>query len=290
MRVVVTGAGGMLGQAVTRVMEAAGLDYRPYHSDGLDVTDARAVRDAFGAERPDWVIHAAAFTHVDSCEDDPERAFAVNAEGTRHVAEAASAVGARLLYVSTDYVFDGRKGVPYKEDDPPAPVNAYGRSKLAGEEAVRRALPEDRWVIIRTAWLYGRGGRNFVDQILERAEAGEPLKVVDDQIGNPTWTMVLARAIKAIMDAELAGVYNVVCSGAASWLDLAGEILRLVGSTVPLEAISSEKLARPAMRPMFSALDTSRFKRSTGISLDTWQEALAAYLKERRPAAGSQQG
>jgi dTDP-4-dehydrorhamnose reductase len=286
MRIIVTGAGGMLGRALGRVMDVRGVDYRPHFHPGLDITDRSSVDAAFRAERPDWAVHAAAFTQVDNCEGDPGYAFSVNAQGTRNVAEAASAVGTRILYISTDYVFDGQKGVPYKEGDQPAPINVYGESKLAGEKAVREKMPESNWVIVRTAWLYGDGGNNFVDQIVRRAEEGQALAVVDDQVGSPTWTMVLARAIKAIVDTELAGMYHVVCSGVASWFELAEEILRLMGAKVPLEPISTEALERLAKRPLSSALDASKFKRDTGLSLETWQEALAAYLKERRLVAG----
>ncbi|MFQ6672484.1 MAG: SDR family oxidoreductase, partial [Candidatus Tectimicrobiota bacterium] len=174
MRLVVTGAGGMLGGALVRVMGSPEVDCRAYSSSALDVTDREAVEETLRQDRPDWVLHAAAFTRVDACESEPERAFAVNVEGTRHVAEAAAAEGARLLYVSTDYVFDGDKGSPYKEEDEPAPLSVYGASKLAGERVVQGTVPAGRWVIVRTAWLYGEGGRNFVDHIHAQAAAGRP--------------------------------------------------------------------------------------------------------------------
>ncbi len=286
MRLVVTGAGGMLGQALGRVMDSEDVDYRPYPLSALDVTDRRAVEEALGRERPDWVIHAAGFTRVDDCESDPERAFAVNVEGSRHVADAASAVGARVLYVSTDYVFDGRKSSPYNEDDEPAPLNVYGESKLGGEMAVQGALPAGRWVIVRTAWLYGEGGKNFVDRIIEQAEAGRSLTVVDDQVGNPTWTVELARAIQVIIEAGLYGIYHVVSGGLASWFELAKEILRLTGTEAPLEAIKTEVLEQSARRPAYSVLGTTKFQRDTGMTLEAWQGALALYLVGRRLVAG----
>ncbi|MCH7921484.1 MAG: dTDP-4-dehydrorhamnose reductase [Nitrospinae bacterium] len=286
MRLVVTGAGGMLGQALGRVMDSEDVDYRPYPLSALDVTDRCAVEEALGRERPDWVIHAAGFTRVDDCESDPERAFAVNVEGARHVADAASAVGARVLYVSTDYVFDGRKSSPYKEEDEPAPLNVYGESKLGGEMAVQGALPAGRWVIVRTAWLYGEGGRNFVDRIIDQAEAGRTLTVVDDQVGNPTWTVELARAIQVIIEAQVAGIYHVVSGGLASWFELAKEILRLTGTEAPLEAIKTEALEQSARRPAYSVLDTTKFQRDTGVTLEAWQGTLALYLVGRRLVAG----
>ncbi|MEE9305394.1 MAG: dTDP-4-dehydrorhamnose reductase, partial [bacterium] len=225
MRLVVTGAGGMLGRALSRVLASAEVECLPFPSSALDVTDRRAVEEALRSERPDWVVHAAAFTRVDDCETEQGRAMAVNAEGTLHVAEAASAVEARVLYVSTDYVFDGRKSTPYTEEDEPAPLNVYGQSKLGGERVLQKTLPDGRWVIVRSAWLYGEGGRNFVDRIIERSEAGQQLTVVDDQVGTPTWTVVVAWAIQVIVKAQLAGIYHVVSGGAASWFEVAEEIL-----------------------------------------------------------------
>ena len=286
MRIVVTGAEGMLGQALGRLMGSGEVEYRPYYLSTLDVTDRRGVEEALSRENPDWVIHAAAYTQVDDCESDPERAFTVNVEGARHVADAASAVGARVLYLSTDYVFDGGKGSPYNEDDEPAPLNVYGESKLGGERAVQDALPADRWVIVRTAWLYGEGGPNFVENILGQAEAGRPLTVVDDQIGNPTWTVELARAIQVIIEAQVAGIYHVVSGGLASWFELAKEILRLTGTEAPLEAIKTEALEQSARRPAYSVLDTTKFQRDTGVTLEAWQGALALYLVGRRLVAG----
>ncbi|MDV2502348.1 MAG: dTDP-4-dehydrorhamnose reductase [bacterium] len=285
MRLVVTGAGGMLGRALSRVLASAEVECLPFPSSALDVTDRRAVEEALRSERPDWVVHAAAFTRVDDCETEQGRAMAVNAEGTLHVAEAASAVEARVLYVSTDYVFDGRKSTPYAEEDEPAPLNVYGQSKLEGERVLQKALPDGRWVIVRTAWMYGEGGRNFVDRIIERSEAGQQLTVIDDQVGTPTWTVVVAWAIQVIVKAQLAGIYHVVSGGAASWFEVAEEILRLTGADVPLRPTTTAALGLPARRPGYSVLDTTKLKRETGIVLEAWQGALAAYLAERRLVA-----
>jgi dTDP-4-dehydrorhamnose reductase len=186
-----------------------------------------------------------------------------------------------MLYISTDYVFNGQKEAPYVEEDDPAPINIYGMSKLEGERAVQEVLSEGQWVIVRTAWLYGDGGRNFVDRIVQLGKEGQPLTVVDDQVGNPTWTMVVARAIKGIVEADLSGIYHVACDGAVSWYELAGEILRLTGASVPLKSISTEELGRPARRPSYSALETGKFRRDTDLALELWTEALAAYLGER---------
>jgi dTDP-4-dehydrorhamnose reductase len=287
MRVLITGAGGMLGRALSRVLASPELECRPYPFSALDVTDRGAVSGALDSERPEWVIHAAAWTDVDACEAEPDRAMAVNTEGTRHVAEAASAVGARVLYISTDYVFNGRKGAPYMEEDEPAPLSIYGESKLGGELALQKALPDGRWAITRTAWLYGEGGRNFVDRIVERAEAGRPVTVVDDQVGTPSWTVDVARAIHAIVEAQLTGIYHVVGGGEASWFEVAEEILRLTGADVPLLPTTTAALSLLAGRPAYSVLDTGKFQRDTGLVPEKWQGALAAYLAERRLVAES---
>jgi dTDP-4-dehydrorhamnose reductase len=284
VKIVVTGAEGMLGQALGRVLVASNVDYRPFGHSAMDVTDGQMVLDIIGEEKPDWVIHAAAFTRVDACEENPQRAFFVNAEGTRNVARSAAAVGARVLYISTDYVFDGRKGSPYTEEDRPSPINVYGESKLAGERFLSEIMPAGMWTIVRTAWLFGLGGKNFVDWIIDGFCSGRPLEVVGDQVGSPTWTVEVARAIRIIVERSMAGVYHVVNGGVASWMDLAKETLSLEGINGRLRATTWENLRKPAKRPVYSALDASKFQKETGEALLTWQEALASYLRERRLA------
>lgn len=285
MSFVVTGSGGMLGTALTRVLGCGKDEYRPYSHAELDVTDGKEVAARLREDKPDWVIHTAAFTRVDLCEEEPEEAFWVNSQGTKNVAEATSSVGSNLLYVSTDYIFDGRSRTPFSEEDEPGPVNVYGESKLAGERAVREVMPEGRWVIVRTAWLYGEGGQNFVDYVVEQARAERSLTIVDDQWGNPTWTNEVARAIKVITEAKLFGDYHVASRGVASWYEVAEEVLRLINLEAALEPTSSAVLGRSAARPTYSALDTSKFERDTGITLGPWREALEAYLIERGLAA-----
>jgi len=278
VKVLVTGAGGMLAQAVVPALEAAGHTVRPLARAALDVTNADAVRGAVREARPDWVCHLAAWTDVDGCEADEARASRVNGEGAGHAAAAAAAAGAAVLAVSTDYVFPGDDPRPRREDDPVGPASAYGRSKLAGEQAVRAANP--RHVVVRTAWLYGRGGRNFVDTIRARALAGGPLRVVDDQRGSPTWTHDLAEALVGLMERDAHGTVHATNEGDCTWHEFACEICRLAGADVDVARLSSAELARPARRPAFSVLDTGRLERLLGRRLPHWRDALARYLAE----------
>jgi dTDP-4-dehydrorhamnose reductase len=286
MRIVITGADGQLGVELVRALAGHGNVIGTTLAD-LDVTDPGCA-DRLASLRPDWVVHAAAATDVDGCEREPECAMAVNAEGTRRVAEGCRRAGAGLVYLSTDYVFDGDKGRPYTESDPPAPLSAYGRSKLEGERATRSLA--SRWVIVRTAWLYGVHGRNFVKTIMEKATAGERLRVVDDQVGSPTYATDLAGGVALLLSRGLTGLYHVTNSGSCSWFDLAREILRLTGSTsTPLSRISSEELNRPARRPAYSVLENAAWRAAGLPPLRPWPEALAAMLAALRavePSSG----
>jgi dTDP-4-dehydrorhamnose reductase len=201
----------------------------------------------------------------------------VNGDGTRRLAEGCRRIGAGLVYLSTDYVFDGRKEAPYVEEDTPAPLNAYGRSKLAGENAVREVAP--RWAIVRTAWLYGTHGKNFVKTICQKAAGGGPLQVVDDQVGSPTFAADLADAMARLLSGGLTGIYHVTNSGSCSWYEFAREILRLAGFTsVSVRRISSEALDRPARRPGHSTLANAAWQAAGLPPLRPWPEALAAML------------
>jgi dTDP-4-dehydrorhamnose reductase len=274
MRIVVTGAKGQLGVELMRCLaeggEVLGVDLPE-----LDITAATCA-DALTALRPDWIVHAAALTDVDRCEREPDAAMTVNARGTHRVAEACRRAGAGLVYLSTDYVFDGTKGAPYLEEDPPNPLNAYGRSKLEGERACAIA---PRSAIVRTAWLYGSHGKNFVRTIREQAAAGGPLRVVDDQVGSPTYATDLAQAIACLLARELRGVFHLTNAGACSWYEFAGAILLLTGQTgVPLRRLTSAELNRPARRPAFSVLENAAWRKAGLPPLRPWQEALAAML------------
>ena len=265
----------MLGQSLVEALQ--GHHLVPLSRETLDVSDGSAVRTAIERAAPDVVIHAAAWTNVDGCEGDPDRAFAVNALGTRNVALACQAAGAACCYISTDYVFDGTEAEPYWEWDRPNPQSVYGASKLAGEQEILTLL--DRFWIVRTSWLYGPGGRHFVGAILEKARAGDPLKVVNDQIGAPTSTRDLARALATLIKTHAYGTYHLTNSGACSWYDFALKILQLAGlGTIPVKAISSAELARPARRPLNSRLRNFCWEALGQPPLRPWEEALRAYL------------
>jgi dTDP-4-dehydrorhamnose reductase len=252
----------MLGQDIVRV---AGSDAVAHTRAELDVTDAAAVRDALAGAT---VINCAAYTDVDGAESDPEAAHAVNEHGARNVAEAA----ARVIYVSTDYVFDGSKAGPYVELDPVNPLSAYGRSKLAGERATLTASPHS--VIARTSWLFGAGGRNFVETMLRLGEERDELRVVDDQVGCPTFTGHLAEALLELTVGGWHGFVHVAGGGSCSWFEFAREILSRAGLDCDVQPCTTEEFPRPAPRPSNSVLESER----GAPKLPAWQDGLDAYL------------
>ena len=276
MRLLVTGAGGMLGRDVLRAApEATGLTRVE-----LDVSDAEAVRAAIREARPEVVVNCAAWTDVDGAEAQEGAAAEVNALGAGNVAAAAAAAGAAVVHVSTDYVFPGDKSSPYVESDPTGPVSAYGRTKLAGEEAVREANP--RHHVVRTAWLFGAGGPNFVKTMLRLAGEREEVTVVTDQTGCPTYTGHLAAALLEIAAREHYGVWHAAGAGACSWHDFAVEIFARAGTGTRVAPGRSEDMRRPAPRPAWSVLGTER---AEPVTLPHWREGLEAYLSEERSAA-----
>jgi dTDP-4-dehydrorhamnose reductase len=271
MRILITGARGQLGQALRSVL--LGQDVLALDRQHLDITDRGAVLQTVTSARPDWVVNAAAFTDVDAAESAPEQAFAVNAAAPGYLGEAAMKVGAGLLQVSTDYVFDGGSSRPYTEDDAPRPVNVYGASKLEGEARALQATP--RACVIRTAWLYG-SGRNFVSAILAAAEQGRPLRVVNDQVGSPTSALDLAGAIKGALEAGLSGLFHVTNAGSCSRYEFA---LAIVGNGAEVIPVSSGDMPRPAPRPANSALRSVRWGQTGLPGLRPWPDALDAFLK-----------
>lgn len=281
-RAAVIGATGQLGQAVVRALEG-GEEWAVWslsHED-VECTDPNSVRRAITSLRPEVVVHCAAFVRVDDCEEQPDRAFEVNALGALHVARACREVGARCVYISTDYVFDGSKSEPYTEEDPPNPINVYGASKLAGEHLVRQTCPDA--LVVRVASLFGgsgaRGkGTNFVLTVLDRARRGEPLRVVDDVRMSPTYTVDAAHAVVELIRRGERGIFHVVNGGSCTWYEFARRILAVVGLEAPVEPVSRDAYPARARRPANSALSTEAL-RELGIRMRSWQQALEAYLR-----------
>jgi dTDP-4-dehydrorhamnose reductase len=271
MKVLVTGAEGMLARALRETLAARGHEVTALSRRELDVTDAPHVQYIVDAERPEVVVQCAAYTRVDDAERDESGAARVNADGALHVARACHAVGARFVYPSTDYVFDGTAHAPYAPAARPAPLNAYGRTKLAGEHAARAAGDA---LIVRTSWLYAPHGRNFVRTMLERGRAGQPLRVVDDQRGAPTVVSDLANMIVLLLErAAPAGCYHATNAGETTWFGLARAAFDIAGITADLSPIESAQFPQPAKRPAYSVLDCSATYALTGEA-PHWRDAL----------------
>ncbi len=299
-KVLITGSEGMLGRALIRSLDgndsvqAIGTDLLSEEHE-LDIVDANQVSDFIKGIMPDIIIHAAAYTDVDGCEQYPERAYAVNAEGTKNIAQAAKDVNAFLIHISTDYVFNGEKTSPYIETDATSPINIYGESKLSAERAIKDTM--DNYLIIRTSWLFGKGGKNFVDSIIKKALSGQDLRVVNDQSGCPTYTEDLAEAIKRLSlrgspsaslrvnsatEAIISPYLNVTNSGSCTWYEFAKEILRIRNiENIKIEPIKSGEISLPAKRPVMSVLDNAEYANLTGKALPPWQDALHRYVLER---------
>ena len=278
-RIVVIGAKGMLGRDLMTVLSASSKDeIMGWDLEEIDITHERETLDRIEQARPEIVINVAAYTNVDGCESEIDRAFAVNAEGMRHVALGARACGAKVVYLSTDYVFDGEKGQPYLETDSPHPLNVYGRSKWMGERYVQELT--DEALIIRTQWLFGKHGHNFVTSILRQAQEKQELAIVDDQIGSPTYTFDLANTIGGLLQRKAKGIFHVVNSGFCSWYSFGRMILDISGrKDVRVKPITSKELNRPAIRPGYSVLGCEKLKREAGMTLRPWLEALKDFLQ-----------
>jgi dTDP-4-dehydrorhamnose reductase len=272
VRIAATGAGGMLGRELLRAARAREIALLGWDRRALDVTDADAARRALDEARPDVVIHAAAWTDVDGCEADPERAFRTNAKGTVNLAAACREAGARLVTISTDYVFDGEGTEPYREDAPPGPMNVYGWSKLAAEDATL-ALGRSGCVA-RTAWLYADHGKNFFRTMLRLAEERSAIDVVDDQHGCPTFAADLAEALLEVAASGASGVLHVVNGGATTWYGFARAIFAEASRPVVVRAVTSERFPRPARRPHNSVLSDSRLAAAGMASPPAWEDGL----------------
>ncbi len=276
MKLLVTGGTGKLGASAVRAARARGWTVAAPTREEMDVTDPAATGEGVVAAGADVVLHTAGYTAVDRAESDHESVFRVNRDGTRNVCEAAAATGARLVAVSTDYVFDGEADRPYLPGDRPSPLNVYGASKLAGE---REALKGKGALVVRTSWLYGPDGPDFVDTVLRGAREENPLRVVSDQRGRPTWSESAAAALLDLAEADVTGVLHLADSGEASWHEFASEIVRAAGIATEVEPIATRDTERPARRPRYSVLDLRDTERVLGRELPPWRESLRRHLE-----------
>lgn len=275
MKILVTGANGQLGREVARQGTGHELILTDYEK--LDITDSAAVASFMREIKADAVIHCAAYTNVDGAEDDADGAFRVNVVGAQNMAAACLETGARMVYVSTDYVFDGQSQKPYREFDATNPQSVYGVTKWQGEQIVKEIL--GRHYILRTAWLYG-DGNNFVKTMLRLAATNDTLRVVHDQIGTPTSTAELTKAIFKLLASDAYGTYHGTCQGQCSWYDFACEIFRQAEKNVKVIPVTTDEFPRPAKRPAHSVLDNYMLRMTVGDPMSTWQEALKEYLNQ----------
>lgn len=276
MKVLILGGTGLLGKALVR--EWSNDEVVAMGSRDVDVRDANAVRRVCAGTRPDWVVLAAAYTDVDGCENNPDLAFSVNRDGAANVAHAAREAGARLIFLSSDYVFDGKKTSPYEVNDERNPLNVYGRSKADAETRLPEILPS--CCIARTSWVFGAGGRCFPDTILRLAENRPVLDVVNDQRGCPTYTVDLARVIIRLCHKNASGIVHVTNAGHCSWYEFAHEIMVRNGLSTEVKPVSTQQMPRPAQRPACSVLSGASLRRY-GIEIPNWKDALDRYLVER---------
>jgi dTDP-4-dehydrorhamnose reductase len=280
MRIVITGANGQLGQALQKVLEDQGETVIPTDIPEFDIADHTIV-EKLSDFRPNLIIHAAAMTNVDGCAKDPDAAFSINAFGTQNVAHACLRCNADMVAVSTNEVFDGASDQPYREDDPPNPINPYGSSKRAGEQMAARYL-KNKLYIVRTAWLYSPGGHNFPAKIIASADANKELRVVADEVSNPTYAPDLAEAIVQLTQTNAYGIYHFTNSGYCSRYDFAKEILRLSGrEDITIQPITLADYPRPSTVPPFTPLANTKGA-EVGIELRPWQEALQVYFEESK--------
>lgn len=277
-KVIVTGCNGQLGRAINQLYTGS-TEYEFVNTDvgELDITDVEEVMKFVRAIKPYAIINCAAYTAVEACETEVDTAYRINAIGPRNLSIAASETGARLMHVSTDYVFDGNASSPYKEFDPVGPQGVYGASKLAGENFVKEFA--DRYFIVRTAWLYG-DGKNFVKTMLRLSESHDVVKVVKDQVGSPTSADELAKAIAYLLPTENYGLFHGTCEGDCSWAEFAKEIFRLAGKKTTVEAITSEEYGAAVKRPAYSILDNYMFRLTGDYVFADWHEAIEKYIRQ----------
>lgn len=276
MKVLVTGSRGQLGSDVCKELETRGIPYCGVSTRECDITDAKAVDALLESCRPDAVIHCAAYTAVEKAESEQERCRQVNADGTRSLALACRRTDAKLLYISTDYVFSGEGDQPHRVDDPTGPLNVYGETKLAGEQAVRELL-EHHW-IVRTSWVFGNHGSNFVKTMLRLGAEREEVRVVDDQVGSPTYTGDLAKLLCDMAVGDKYGTYHAANAGFCSWAEFAREIFRMAGLPTRVLPVSTAEYPSKAVRPMNSRLDQSALQKAGFQPLPHWKDALNVFF------------
>jgi dTDP-4-dehydrorhamnose reductase len=276
MKILITGSSGMLGRVLVPCLESRGHTVKGMPHEELDVTNYPQVHELITDAKPDLVIHSAAYTRVDQAESEPNLAYMINGYGTENMAVSCQKARVPMLYISTDYVFDGETNRPYQPWDATHPLSVYGKTKLAGERAVRNHLQQ--FFIVRTSWLYGPHGRNFVETILQMKADKKPLRVVSDQFGTPTCTLTLSETIADLIMTERWGTYHATDGGVTNWYEFARMI---VGRDVSVTPIETKDMPRPATRPKYSVLDKTSLIHTIGRELVPWQEALESYLNLR---------
>lgn len=278
MKILVTGAAGQLGYDVCRELARRGIEHKGIDRQNLDICDRAAVEEYLTAYEPDAVIHCAAYTAVDKAEDEPELCFVVNAGGTQNLAELCKQLDCKLLYISTDYVFDGSGEQFYEVDAIAEPVNIYGKSKLAGELAIKKCLT--KYFIVRTSWMFGSRGNNFVRTMLRLAETHSEVGVVCDQVGSPTYTVDLAKLLVDMVGTEKYGIYHATNDGVCSWAEFAEEIFRQTGKDVWVRHLTTAEYPAKAKRPLNSRLALDSLKKAGFVDLPDWRDALARFIEE----------
>lgn len=284
MKILVTGANGQLGWELQRA-KPGDCELTALSRDQLDITDLEQVKNTINSIKPDWIINAAAYTAVDKAESDSAGAYAINAEGAANLAMAAQAINARLLHISTDFIFDGKNNRPYLPEDKPNPLGIYGASKLAGEQKVRELLGDDT-LIIRTAWVYSSHGNNFVKTMLRLMAERNTLGVVEDQVGTPSWAAEIAAAIYLSIENNLRGIYHWTDTGAASWYDFSvaiyelGKETGLLNNSITINPISTEDYPTPAVRPPYSILNKDSLRKAINYTGKHWRDSLSQMILE----------
>ncbi len=284
MKVLFAGGKGLLGTNIIPLFKKR-FDVAGFDIDEWDITDRKAGEAIIARERPDALINCAAVTDVDGCEDKRELAEKINSHGAAIIADICSKYRVKLVHISTDYVFDGMKGLPYTEEDTPNPISFYGKTKLWGEEQVLAKAPSS--LIIRSQWLYGEGGRHFISKVIEIARERGSIEVVNDQKGSPTYAKDIAEPLSILIEKGESGIYHICNDGSCTWYELAQEVFMALGMDIQVTAVASQTLDRKAARPAYSVFDTKKVRNATGIAMRSWQEALREYLQSFKTRVNS---